>query len=112
MENTPVTADTILSALKALVESGKIISKEQWLGYAFDLNLVRLDEAQLLHKMEQEVAKAKLEILKAQEKKNVAAADLEVASTDTYRFMKDQEDKLWSIDEFIRIAKRNADTTY
>lgn len=112
MEKEPVTADTILNALKLLVESRQIISKDQWLGYAFDLNLVRIDEARLLHQMEQEVAKTKLEILKAQEKKNVAAADLEIEATDAYRFMRDQEDKLWSVDEFIRIAKKNSESSY
>lgn len=107
-----VTADEILNTLKALVESRKLISKEVWLESAFKLNLLRIDEAQLFNKMKQQVAEKKLEIYKAQDKRNVAAADLEIEATDLYRFMRDQEDKIYSLDEFIRIAKKNAEIQY
>jgi len=107
-----VTADTILNALKTMVESRKIISKDQWLETAFSLNLVRIDEAKLLHSMEQAVAKKKLGILQAQEKKNVALAEVEIESSEEYRFARDQEAKLWSVDEFIRIAKKNSENSF
>lgn len=108
-----VTSDIILEYLKGLVESKKPIQKEIWLDAAFKLNLLRIDEAQLLNKMRQSIAQRKLETLKQQgEKKNVAAAKIEVETTDEYRFFQDQEDKIYSIDEFIRIAKKNADINF
>lgn len=108
----PINSDAILNYLKSLVESKKPIPREDWLNAAFRLNLLRIDEAQLLNKMRQEVSKKKFGIMKGQEKRNVAAVDVEVESSDEYRFMRDQEDKLYSIDEFIRIAKKSADVNF
>ena len=104
-----VDSDIILNYLKGLVESKKPIPREIWLECAFKLNLLRLDEGQLYSTMLQAVAKKKLEIYNAQTKRNVAAADLEVEATDEYRFMRDQREKLEVIEEFVRIAKKNAD---
>ena len=112
MDNNKITSDTILEWAKKMVEEKKMPSREVWLDISFRLNLLKIDEAQLLHKMRQDVAKSKLEILKSQEKKNVAACDLEIEATDAYRFMRDQESKIEVIEEFVRIAKRNADTTF
>ena len=105
MEENKVSADIILDYLKGLVESKKLIAKEEWISVAFKLNLLRIDEAKLLRQMEQAVSRKKLTIYQAQEKRNVAAADLEIESSDEYRFMKDQSDKIYSIDEFVRISK-------
>ena|SRR3990167_7976788 len=107
-----ITADFILETMKTMVESKKIIQKEDWLNVAFKLNLLSLDEKKLLNQMSQELAKSKLDIYKTQEKKNKAAADLEIEATDKYRFYRDQEDKIYSIEEFIRIAKKNADLNF
>lgn len=107
-----VTSDLILETLKGLVESKTPISREVWLDAAFKLNLLRIDEAQLYNKMHQAVAQKKLEILKSQEKKNVALAETEIEATDEYRFLKDQEDKIYSIDEFIRVAKKGSDINF
>lgn len=92
-----------------MVESQKIIPKEEWLNVAFKLNLLRLDETQLLNKMKQEIARKKVEIMKGQEKKNVAACEVEVESLDEFKIMRDQEDLIYSVDEFIRLAKRAGD---
>lgn len=104
-----VDSDLILGYLKQLVESKKPVPRETWLDCAFKLNLLRIDEAQLFNKMRQAVAAKKFTLLKGQEKRNVAAVEVEVEATDEYRFMRDQEDKLYSIDEFIRISKKSAD---
>lgn len=105
------TADALLSDLKRLREEGKPIPKEKWLDAAFDLNLFRLDEGMALEDMRQAVAVKKLAILKAQDKRNVAAAEAEIAALDEYRDMRKQELKLDVILEFVRIAKRNAEDT-
>lgn len=107
-----VSSDVILGFLKDLVESKKSIPRELWLEAAFKLNLLRIDEAQTYNKMRQNVAQKKLEILRGQDKKNVTAADVEIEATDEYRFMRDQEDKIYSIDEFVRVAKKNADMNF
>ena len=107
-----ITADTVLNWARQQVEDKNMPSREVWLDIAFRLNLLKIEEAQLLNKMRQAVALKKLGVMKAQEKKNVSAADLEVEATDEYRFFKDQEAKLDAISEFIRIAKKNSEETY
>lgn len=112
MEKDLVSVDLIIDYLKGMVERKIPIAREEWLSIALKLVVLRVDEAKLFNQMSQEVAKKKLGILKAQDKKNVAAADLEIESTDEYRFMKDQEDKLYTLDEFTRVAKKSADVQY
>ena|SRR3990167_1780693 len=109
MEREKVTSDLILDYLKSLVESKKVVPREEWLNCAFKLNLLRLDESKLLNQMRQTVAIKKHEIMKTQEKRNVAAADVEIEASEEYRFMRDQEAKLDVVEEFVRIAKKNAD---
>ena len=106
------TTDTILASLKQLTESRKPIDMRIWLEAAFSLNLLLDDETQLLTKMRQEVAQIKLAIMKKQDKRNVSAADLEVEASDEYRFMKDQENKVDQVREFIRIAKKNSEANF
>lgn len=107
-----ITTDTIINWAKKQIENKEIISREMWLDMAFKLNLLRIDESQLYNKMKQAVAIKKFVILNKQEKRNVAAVELEIETTDEYRFMRDQEDKIYSIDEFIRISKKNSDVNY
>lgn len=109
---TKITADTILDWAREQVESKNMPSREVWLDIAFRLNLLKVEEAQLLNKMRQSVAQKKLEVMRGQDKRNVAAAELEVEATDEYRFMRDQEAKLETISEFVRIAKKNSDETF
>ena len=110
-----VTSDVILEYLKGLVESKHPIAREVWLDAAFKLNLLRIDEAQLYNKMHQEVAKRKIELKTVRQggsslkEKSVAQIEMEVEAEDIFRFMKDQEDKIYSVDEFIRLAKKSAD---
>ena len=109
MEETKVTSDTIIEWVKKQIEGKNIPSRDTWIDIAFRLSFLRVDEAHLYNQMHQAVAKKKLEIYKLQEKKNKAAADLEVEATDEYRFMRDQEDKIYTIDEAVRIAKKAGD---
>lgn len=104
-----ISSDTILNWVKEQVENKREISRELWLEIAFKLNLLRLDEAILYNKMRQSVAIKKFEIMKRQVKRNVSAVNAEIETFDEYRFMKDQEDKIYVIDEFVRVAKKSAD---
>ena len=110
MEN--ITADNILDWVIKQVESKKSVGRERWLEIAFRLNVLALDEAKLLEQMRQSVAKKTLEILKGQEKRNVAAASLETHASYEYRFMKEQEAKCDTINQFIMIAKKNSDSAF
>ena len=112
MEQQKINVDTILGWLKVQVESKKIIPKEVWLDSAFKLNLLQPDEVHLLEVMRQDVAKMKLELYQKQEKKNVAAVEMEVEASDEYRLMREQENKVDRIEEHIRIAKKNSDVAY
>lgn len=103
------TASTIIEDLKRIVSERKPLNRELWLEAAFYLSLLREDEAQKLNKLNQEVSQLKLEILKGQDKKNVAAAELEVAASDKHLEAKDQEAKIYTMDELIRVAKKNSE---
>ena len=103
------TADTILNNLKVKVQSGELLDKKWWLQAAFDLIILRIDEARECNRLKRDVAAAKLEIIKKQDKKNVAAAEIEVEATEKFVEMKNQEDKIYSLDELVRVAKASAD---
>lgn len=107
-----ITSDFIINHLKKMVESKKSFPRDEWLGCAFKLNLLRIDESQLLNRMRQSVAQKKLAIMRSQDKKNVSAASLELEATDEYRFMRDQESKIEAIEEFVRIAKKSVDMDF
>jgi hypothetical protein len=107
-----VTTDTILNWLKERVESKASIPQDIWLDSSFKLNLLLDDEEHQMEVMRQEVAKGKLDILRNQEKRNVAAAEMETEATDEYRLMREQEHRVDRIKEFIRIAKKNAEQGY
>ena len=106
----PITAEFILSTLKEMVESKKFISQDEWINVAAKLTLLRIDESRKLNRMNQEVSRKKLEIKQGQDKVNISAIELEIQATDEYRAAKDQEDLLYSLDEFVRVAKRASDT--
>lgn len=100
-----ITADTITNWLKEQVQARRRVPEDVWLDASFKLNLTLDDEEHELEVMRQEVAKAKLAIISAQEKRNVSIAELEIEASDEYRMMKEQEHKVDRIKEFIRIAK-------
>ena len=106
----PITAEFILSTLKEMVESKKFISQDEWINVAAKLTLLRIDESRKLNRMNQEVSRKKLDIKQSQDKVNISAIELEIQATDEYRAAKDQEDLLYSLDEFVRVAKRASDT--
>ena len=106
------TTDSILDALKTMVESKINISQDKWIDAAFFLNVLQPDEVHTLEMMKQGIAQKKLAILKAQEKRNVAAVELEIEASDDYRLMREQENKVERIEETIRLAKKASDRAY
>src|SRR5947209_5300896 len=100
--NQKVTTDLILGWLQEQVKSKRMIPREVWLDAAFKLNLLLGDEVHEAEMLRQAVAQKKYEILKTQDKKNVAAAKIEVEASDLYRLMHEQEAKVSRIEEFIK----------
>lgn len=103
-----VTTDTIINWAKERVENSKPISKDEWLDMSFKLNLLILSAVESLEQLRQNVAIRKLDVMKGQDKRNVAAADLEIEATNEYKEMKIAEAKVEQIKEFIRISKLNS----
>lgn len=103
-----VNTDTILDFLKQAVESNKSIPSELWITTALNLNLLLGDEHIDLENYRSLVSSKKLAILQAQEKRNVAAAELEIEASEEYRQMRLQEHRVDRIEEFIRLAKKQA----
>ena len=55
------------------------------------------------------VAKKKLSLIKAQEKRNVSAAELEIEASEEHRAMKFQRHKVDRIEEFIKNRQKERD---
>lgn len=106
------TAETIINDLKKIVAERKPLDRDKWLEAAFYLSLFREDEAKKLNRLNQTVSKLKLAALEVQDKKNVAAVDILVSTMEGWVEMKDQEARLITIDELIRVSKKNAETNY
>ena len=100
--------DELLKKIQEQVDTGKHIPKDTWIDHAFRLNSGYLTLIEALEKKRQQVAIAKLEALKSQDKKNVAAAELEVEATVPYYEMRILEAKVEQVKEYIRISKLNS----
>lgn len=107
-----ISSDDILNYMKSLVESKKPIPREDWLNVAFRLEILRLDEAKTFNEMHQAVAIKKKEVVDKQEKINMAAAEALIETLPEYVALKDQEAKLYTVDEMVRIAKKSADMNF
>ena len=103
-----VTTDSILDWLKERTESKQAIPVDAWLDAGFKLNLLLGGEHLELENLRAIVSGKKLAIYKAQEKKNVAACDMEIEADESYRKMRLQEHRVARIEEFIKLAKKNA----
>lgn len=110
MYQEKIDADFILDTIKGLVESQKVLNPNVWMSAALKLNILLSDEHEKLEDLRSEVAKKKLEIMSKQEKRNVAAADTEIEASEIYKQMRLQEHKTDRIVEFIKLAKKQADS--
>jgi len=105
-----IDTDVILNSLQECVEKGKAqFDAHFWIGTAMKLNLLLGTEQDILWNAKQEVAKMKLDIFNKQEKRNVAAANLEIETSEVYKKMRIQEDKVGRVEEFVRISKKMSD---
>jgi len=104
--------DEILMWIKEAVVSGvakDMLNAEAWMRAALELNILLMDEKKKLESTRRVVAQKTLDILKSQEKRNVAAAELETQTTLEYQQMREQEHKIETVEEMIMLAKKNVD---
>jgi hypothetical protein len=107
-----ITATIIFAKMQEFVEAKIPVAREAWLSVAFKLDVLRVDEVKLYNKMRRAVAQRKIDIYKAQEKRNVSAVEMEIEAGEEYQLLKDQEALIYSIDEMIRIAKKSSDINF
>lgn len=102
-----VTTETILKAMKAWVTNKEIQSPSTWLDGALKLNILIGDEHEKLFELESQVAKEKFARLQAQNC-SVAKINVEIESLPIYKEYRLQKAKIDQINEFIKIAKKQA----
>lgn len=103
-----VTARTITEALSKAFADRKSVSKETLLDAAMKLSVLALDEVAILTEMEMNLARKKVEMLEAQDKRNVSEVELRIEATEEYRDMKRQKAFVDSIEEMIHTSRLSA----
>lgn len=96
-------------ALVDKVSRQEYVKSQEYINAAFELN-IRLVPLEIeFRKRSQDLSLKKLDIFRAQEKRNVAAAELEIQSTNEYREVRELEDLIEHIKRSIQIAKKASD---
>ena len=108
MEDQKHTADDIIATLTEMIVAGDKFDRDRWLDMALALALLRIGEAEKLNRMNQEIADKKLKLMESG--KSVAYAEIAMEATPEYTEMKNQKDKIVSMDELVRVAKKNSDS--
>lgn len=103
-------ADKILKEIREAVSLQKALNPKWWLDISFRLNDCLIDEEATLHEMRRVLAEKKVEMLDKMEKRNVSEAESRIEALKEHKEMQDQTTKCERIQEFIMLAKKNADT--
>ena len=105
--NDKRTTDSVLEKLKELVETKAQVSPEQWIDAALYLEILKLDEQDILLALEMSASR---KLLETKEKDmSVAEAKMIWKATHEYEVWQQQKRKLDEIQEFVRIAKKQAE---
>lgn len=102
-----VTTETIINTMKEWVEEKTPISPARWIDAAAKMNVLIGDENDRLYTLESEIAKMRAKLLE-QEKMTVAKANAIIEANDMYMQYRKQGAYVKQIQEFIRIAKKQA----
>lgn len=100
------TCTSIVTSFNERVTKKDIIPPHQWIDASLYLNVLIGDEHDKLYRLEQECARYKAEIVKSGE--SVAHAKAMLEAEDIYREAKKQKAFIGQIEEFIRLAKKQA----
>lgn len=98
-----ITTDTILEWLQGQVENKTPIGPHVWLDAAMKLTVLLGDEHDVLFRLQQEVAKVKLEAIESGD--SVAKAKAKVEATDIFYQAKKQQAKIERVEEMVRLSK-------
>ena len=98
------TVDSIIQDLTEIAESGKVLDRKYWLDMAEMLAVLRIGVADKKDVLEFQIDNWKLELV--DKGKSVAYANLAGDAHEKSLEVKKLRNKLYSIDELIRIAKQ------
>lgn len=102
-----VTVDTILGTLKGWVETHTPVTPALWLDASAKLLILMGDESDILYDLESKVAQMKAQML-SDERMTVAKANVTVEASEEYNQYRKQYAKVKRIEEFVKIAKKQA----
>lgn len=100
-----ITTDTILDTMKEWVETKTPVAPSTWVDAALKIAVLMSDETDRLYDLESEVAQMKA---REMEDKTAAHADTIVRASEEYKEYRKQQARVKRIEEFIRIAKKQA----
>lgn len=103
------TIDTILQDLHELISQKKNLNAEDFIDAALYLEILREGEDEKLLSLQRDVAVKKQSYIESLPKRNVAAGEAYIETTDEYYAMRRQEMKIDRIAEFVRIAKKQGE---
>lgn len=106
MTEEKVTAREIVDWIQEQVQARELLGPSDWMRAAHKLNVLISDETDKLFEMQQAIAKLNLE----RRNNGVKATEVKtrMEASDQYKQMKQQEVFVRQIEEFIRLAKKQA----
>jgi len=102
-----VTAISILNTMKGWVENKEPITADRWLEAAAKMNVLRGELDDNLFRIEHDLAVAKANLLASGDMTS-AKADAVIKADDRYLMMRKANAQIKQLEEFIRIAKKQA----
>jgi hypothetical protein len=92
------------------IHEGDIITPKEWENAAWEMNDLKGELAKEFNSKKRQLAVKRVEITRAQEKKNVALANIEIEALPEYEDLKNIESQIDFLEEAVRIAKKQSDT--
>ena len=102
-----VSATLILDTMKSWIEERQPISPHQWLDASAKLNILRGDIDAELYEIEHYLAVKKADMM-VEENMTHARAETFIKAQPEYKELRLKQSKIKQIEEFIRIAKKQA----
>ena len=103
------TADEIIKELESLdIRNQTVLNAPKWESLGLELELTLAVEHEKMEDLRQAVNKELDKIIEAQEKKNVAWAQIKIAATDLHREMKRQDRFVERIENLVNQCRTNS----
>lgn len=101
-----ITTQTIIETMKVWVENKQVIPPSKWIDAALKLNVLMGDDIDQLCELESEVARAK--VMEIENGAKISEANVRTQAGDLYKQYRKKQAYVKGIEEFIRIAKKQA----